>query len=52
MKTGVSGFKKAKQTGSPVPTGHLRDTGSPISMGIDMPGTHTQLAMRGTQSRE
>ena len=46
MKIGFSRFKK------PNNTGHVKDTGSAVSVGIDVPGTHMQLTMRGIQNTE
>lgn len=57
MKTRFSGFKenKTKQTtkpGSPVLTGHLKGTGNPLPVGIDVPGSHTHTPMeRDTKHR-
>lgn len=46
METGFPGFKKKKKNqAAQYSPGHLKDTDSPISMCINMPGTHMQLPM-------
>lgn len=56
MKTRFSGFKenKTKQTikpGSPVLTGHLKGTGNPLPVGIDVPGSHTHAHGEGYKTQ-